>query len=135
MPLEDTVADVAVCCLSLMGLNWMDFVRRVLASLHDAPRCAAAADARRRCASREARRVLKPCGTLLVAEVASRMGEERGAAAFISAIEGVGFRAVARDYSRRLFYVFQFDRAPRRRGAPRAAPAAAVLKPCVYKKR
>lgn len=66
-PLEDSSVDIAVFCLSLMGTNYGDFLA-------------------------EARRILKPGGLVLVAEVASRF-EEQGAKDFVSAVARLGFAA------------------------------------------
>lgn len=67
-PLGESVADFAVFCLSLMGTNYGDFLV-------------------------EARRVLKPGGTVLVVEVASRF-EEQDPRAFKAAVGRLGFQAV-----------------------------------------
>lgn len=67
-PLAESVADFAVFCLSLMGTNYGEFLV-------------------------EARRVLKPGGTVLVVEVASRF-EEQDPRAFKAAVGRLGFQAV-----------------------------------------
>lgn len=60
------VVDIAVCCLSLMGTDWIKQIQ-------------------------EARRVLKAKGQLKVAEVTSRFGKG-GPSAFAKAVESVGFK-------------------------------------------
>jgi ribosomal RNA-processing protein 8 len=66
-PLGDSAVDVAVFCLSLMGTNYGEFLV-------------------------EARRIVRPGGYVLVAEVASRF-EGQDPAAFKRAVAGLGFVA------------------------------------------
>lgn len=66
-PLADGAVDVVVFCLSLMGTNYGEFVV-------------------------EARRILRPGGTVLVVEVASRF-EEQDPRAFKAAVARLGFEA------------------------------------------
>ncbi|NXL39578.1 RRP8 protein, partial [Glaucidium brasilianum] len=68
VPLAGESVDVAVFCLSLMGTNLQEILE-------------------------EANRVLKPGGTLLVAEVASRFEDTR---AFVSAMAQLGFKSVSK---------------------------------------
>lgn len=67
LPLGDKCADVAVFCLSLMGLNYLDFLE-------------------------EAARVLKDSGELLIAEVESRCKDWGG---FTAMVESLGFECRA----------------------------------------
>lgn len=136
VPLPDAALDAAVFSLSLMGTNYLDFVR-------------------------EARRTLKPGGALLVAEVESRFDGRHDA--FVRAVCALGFRHVATKPLARMFVMFDFERLAdgaaaqlrkkkqRRRkkqgGAGEAAAGAAghaarpslapapELKPCLYKRR
>lgn len=69
VPLPAASVDVAVFCLALMGTDYG-------------------------AALREARRVLRPGGTLLVAEVASRFEDQRPAP-FVEGVKKLGFRHLA----------------------------------------
>lgn len=66
VPLGDSCIDVTVFCLSLMGTNYPDFVK-------------------------EAWRILIPGGLLLIAEVASRFGDDKCMEMFVKGIERIGF--------------------------------------------
>ncbi|NXJ72733.1 RRP8 protein, partial [Rostratula benghalensis] len=68
VPLAAEAVDVVVFCLALMGTNLQEILE-------------------------EANRVLKPGGTLLVAEVASRFEDMR---AFLSAMALLGFKSVSK---------------------------------------
>eukprot|EP00466_Bigelowiella_natans_P016209 jgi/Bigna1/48775/estExt_Genewise1.C_310141 len=85
VPLEDGKLDAAVFCLSLMGTNLSDFIR-------------------------EARRCLRSNGTLLVAEVISRMSEhgQLNDKAFINAIESEGFKLTSRRILSKMFILMNF---------------------------
>lgn len=72
---EDGSVDIAVFCLSLMGTNWLEFVK-------------------------EASRVLKVDGYLLVSEVTSRIMSD---VAFLKIFEILGFKKI---YFVRFFYSF-----------------------------
>ncbi|NXF88494.1 RRP8 protein, partial [Eubucco bourcierii] len=104
VPLEAESVDVGVFCLALMGTNLQEILE-------------------------EANRVLKPGGTLLVAEVASRFENLR---TFLSAMAQLGFRSVSKDLSSSFFYLLEFTKT----GAPRGRPVPALrLRPCLYKRR
>ncbi|KAM7031407.1 ribosomal RNA-processing protein 8 isoform 1-T1 [Passerculus sandwichensis] len=104
VPLAAEAVDVAVFCLALMGTN----LQEILA---------------------EANRVLKPGGTLLVAEVASRFEDTR---AFLRAMTQLGFKTVSKDLSSSYFYVLEFTKT----GPARPGPAPGLrLRPCLYKRR
>ncbi|XP_030329345.1 ribosomal RNA-processing protein 8 isoform X2 [Strigops habroptila] len=104
VPLADQTVDVAVFCLALMGTNLQEILE-------------------------EANRVLKPGGTLLVAEVASRFEDMR---AFMSAMAQLGFKSVSKDLSSAFFHLLEFSKA----GSPRGRPAPGLrLRPCLYKRR
>jgi len=68
VPLGDESIDIAIFCLSLMGTNFLDFVR-------------------------EAHRVLKSGGSLKIAEVISRFTD---VGAFIKALNDVGFKLISK---------------------------------------
>lgn len=68
-PLDDASVDIVIFCLSLMGTNYGDFVR-------------------------EARRIIRDHGTLLVAEVSSRFESDKREM-FEAAVRAMGFRSIA----------------------------------------
>ncbi|NXX20839.1 RRP8 protein, partial [Podargus strigoides] len=105
VPLADGSVDVAVFCLALMGTN----LREILG---------------------EANRVLKPGGTLMVAEVASRFEDTR---AFVGAMAQLGFKSVSKDLSSAFFHLLEFAKT----GPPRHdLPLPGLrLRPCLYKRR
>lgn len=103
-PLKAETADVAVFCLSLMGTNLKDFLI-------------------------EANRVLKPRGTLKIAEVASRFDNVKF---FIKNVEACGFQLTNQDLNDKLFYYFNFKKSAE---VEKATLKSFSLKPCLYKKR
>ncbi|KAI9255319.1 methyltransferase-domain-containing protein [Sporodiniella umbellata] len=137
LPLEAGSVDVAVFSLSLMGTNYIDFLK-------------------------EAHRVLKPGGELKIAEVVSRFSDLDG---FISLLETLGFDFMDREEDNTMFVMLYFtkqaeDRALEeeddgmlaglsktqiralKKGAgvkksskKLQSKARELLKPCLYKKR
>ncbi|CAI9568910.1 unnamed protein product, partial [Staurois parvus] len=104
VPLLDGIVDIAVFCLSLMGKNLNDFLK-------------------------EANRVLKMEGVLLVAEVSSRFDDVRQ---FLTAIAQLGFKSVNKNTDNSHFYLFEFSKVRLARDASRHP--GLQLKPCLYKK-
>lgn len=105
-PLTAESVDVAVFCLSLMGINLKDFVM-------------------------EANRVLKPRGMLKIAEVASRFDNVKF---FISNVEKCGFTLLSKDMNDKLFYFFNFKKVTDAKEVADKVKNFS-LKPCLYKKR
>jgi ribosomal RNA-processing protein 8 len=102
VPLRDKAVHIAILCLALMGTNHVDFVS-------------------------EAHRILKPRGTLLVAEVTSRIGDEE---AFLQGMRHLGFRSIS-SWSNGYFNLYEFQKTKAKLGS---APDV-LLTACTYKKR
>ncbi|KAI8825720.1 methyltransferase-domain-containing protein [Fimicolochytrium jonesii] len=100
VPLEEGTVDVVVFCLSLMGTNFMDFVR-------------------------EAGRVLKVGGRLMIAEVVSRFPDFE---AFVEALQGLGFRMLKKDEKNKMFILFDFVKASDSADADDSHPITATQK-------
>nr|ACF81244.1 unknown [Zea mays] len=110
-PLEPSSIDVAIFCLSLMGINYPSYLE-------------------------EANRVLKPSGWLVIAEVRSRLDPSNGGAdpeKFSKAIIQLGFSLVSKDVKNRMFILFYF----RKKEKSKVAKSIdwPQLKPCLYKRR
>eukprot|EP00038_Savillea_parva_P004107 m.134174 g.134174 ORF g.134174 m.134174 type:complete len:514 (+) comp11377_c0_seq3:232-1773(+) len=106
VPLEDNSVDVAVFCLALMGVNYVDFLK-------------------------EAHRILKRKGSLLIYEVVSRIDSID---AFVETVEALGFRCGHRDATSTMFVELHFDRIDQR-GSTRKPSDPVPLHPCIYKRR
>ena len=111
VPLPDKSVDVAVFCLSLMGTNLADFVR-------------------------EAYRVLKPNGTVKIAEVRSRFEstdpKKDELKDFIGVLEKLGFDCTKKDRSNKMFVVLDLQKSLAREPDTKLEFSA---KPCIYKRR
>ncbi|EES04714.1 hypothetical protein BDA96_04G091400 [Sorghum bicolor] len=110
-PLEPSSIDVAIFCLSLMGINYPSYLE-------------------------EANRVLKPSGWLVIAEVRSRLDPNNGGAdpeKFSKAIIELGFSLVSKDVKNKMFILFYF----RKKEKSKLAKSIdwPQLKPCLYKRR
>nr|XP_018675714.1 PREDICTED: ribosomal RNA-processing protein 8 isoform X3 [Musa acuminata subsp. malaccensis] len=110
-PLDSSSVDVAVFCLSLMGTNYSNYLQ-------------------------EAKRVLKPSGWLLIAEVRSRFDPNTGGAdpeKFFEAVSQLGFSLVSKDFSNKMFVLFYFKKA--KKDSQVESIKWPELKPCIYKRR
>jgi len=110
------VVDVVVCCLSLMGTNWVGGIY-------------------------EACRILKQGGTLHIAEVTSRF---ISTSAFNSKVQSFGFELISENSPSTHFTLFEFKKiSPVPQGPARGEEGwdgrikqgEEILRPCVYKKR
>ncbi|KAK4346259.1 hypothetical protein RND71_032598 [Anisodus tanguticus] len=111
-PLESSSVDVAVFCLSLMGTDYPSFLQ-------------------------EARRVLKPRGWLLIAEVKSRLDPTTGGAdtnKFLKAICDLGFTIESKDFSNKMFVLFYLKKKEKQNSVDKELNWP-ELKPCIYKRR
>jgi SAM-dependent methyltransferase len=84
LPLEANSVDVAVFSLSLMGTNYLDFLK-------------------------EAHRVLKVGGELKIAEVVSRFSDLDS---FITLLEGLGFDFMDKEDDNKMFVMLYFTKQP-----------------------
>ncbi|XP_008784309.2 ribosomal RNA-processing protein 8 [Phoenix dactylifera] len=110
-PLDNSSVDVAVFCLSLMGTNFPNYLQ-------------------------EAKRVLKPRGWLLIAEVQSRFDPGNGGAdpdKFCEAINKLGFSLVSKDSTNKMFLLFYFKK--KEKISEVRNIEWPELKPCIYKRR
>ncbi|KAJ1675853.1 25S rRNA (adenine645-N1)-methyltransferase [Spiromyces aspiralis] len=112
VPLEDGSVDIVIFCLSLMGTNWLEFIR-------------------------EARRILKPrqVGELKVAEVVSRFTDID---AFLRQMDHEGFQLTKKDDSNKMFILMEWKKSKRQakmQADSDVANAAGLLKACIYKRR
>ncbi|KAK9895641.1 hypothetical protein P389DRAFT_160212 [Cystobasidium minutum MCA 4210] len=113
---DGAVVDVVVCCLSLMGNDWLGMIK-------------------------EARRVLKMNGKLKIAEVTSRFTDVKD---FIQLINAIGFKLIYKDESNTHFILFEFEKIPLQtckstflthRDEDKVTISQELLKPCIYKRR
>lgn len=112
LPLQSSSVDVAVFCLSLMGIDYGSFIK-------------------------EAARVLRTKGWLWIAEVQSRCVDEHGNSMLdklIASIEGLGFTLKSKSVDNTHFFTILFQKQgnPRNQNGSSSFP---VLRACLYKKR
>jgi len=119
LPLKNETIDICVFCLSLMGTNFLEFVK-------------------------EAHRVLIQDGILKIAEIESRI---TNSGLFILEICKLGFELVKKNDKNQYFHLFEFKKSKDTKKLQIMKQAAAknnknsknkdepVLKPCLYKKR
>uniref|UniRef100_A0A1D1XY34 Ribosomal RNA-processing protein 8 n=1 Tax=Anthurium amnicola TaxID=1678845 RepID=A0A1D1XY34_9ARAE len=111
-PLHSSSVHVAVFCLSLMGINFPNYLV-------------------------EATRVLRLHGWLLIAEVRSRFDPENGGADpenFCKAVHKLGFSLISKDLSSKMFVLFYFKKM-KETSAEVKGIGWPELKPCLYKRR
>ncbi|EOA17137.1 hypothetical protein CARUB_v10005401mg [Capsella rubella] len=110
--LESSSVDVAVFCLSLMGTNYSSYIK-------------------------EAHRVLRPSGMLLIAEVKSRFDPNNGGADpkdFVKAVCDLGFTSVLKDFSNKMFILLHFKKKEQLNSNEKKIKWP-ELKACLYKRR
>ncbi|KAL1213152.1 Ribosomal RNA-processing protein 8 [Cardamine amara subsp. amara] len=111
-PLESSSVDVAVFCLSLMGTNYSSYIK-------------------------EAHRVLRPSGWLLIAEVKSRFDPNNGGADpkdFVKAVCDLGFTSALKDFSNKMFILLHFKKKEQLNSNQKKIEWP-ELKACLYKRR
>ncbi|KAG4305570.1 hypothetical protein PORY_001126, partial [Pneumocystis oryctolagi] len=106
LPFNTSTIDVAIFCLSLMGTNYIDFLK-------------------------EAWRILKMNGKLWIAEVKSRFTDNEGTA-FCTALTSLGFSLVETDISNKMFMCLYFEKTHK---VNDKKDYGILLKSCVYKRR
>lgn len=109
VPLSEASVDVVIFCLSLMNTDHLQAIR-------------------------EAHRILKPNGSLWIAEVSSRLEGARGLKAFEEALQTLGFSITSKDMSNSVFFVLFANKVTAKIHKVKT-PSNSVLKPCLYKKR
>ncbi|KAK9456638.1 methyltransferase-domain-containing protein [Dipodascopsis uninucleata] len=139
VPLADESTHIVIFCLSLMGTNFLDFIK-------------------------EAHRILRPRGLLWISEIKSRFSDRDGAD-FVQAIRKLGFLHTETDASNLMFIRFSFfkpvserklkneiaeteklnekkrkmkfieEDEPYSSDADESKHTLPLLKPCIYKKR
>ena len=105
VPLGDKSTDIAVFCLSLMGTDFKNFIR-------------------------EARRVLRSKGHLIIAEVSSRVPN---ISEFVQGIEELGFSILEQNEPNSYFIELVFKKTKPKENKGKFE--GLTLKPCSYKKR
>jgi SAM-dependent methyltransferase len=109
VPLNAGTVDVGVFCLSLMGTNLADFIR-------------------------EAHRVLKEDGGLVIAEVRSRFESKNGRdefSDFLGVLSKLGFECSKEDRTNKMFLLLEFKKT----GVKPDGSVSFTAKPCIYKRR
>jgi ribosomal RNA-processing protein 8 len=109
VPLDARTVDVGVFCLSLMGTNLADFIR-------------------------EAHRVLKEDGVLVIAEVRSRFESKNGRDElrdFLDVMSQLAFGCTKEDRTNKMFLLLEFKKT----GDKPDASVSFTAKPCIYKRR
>lgn len=109
VPLKNSECDIAIFCLSLMGTNFIDFIK-------------------------ESYRILKPGGILIVAEITSRIISLKK---FVSIFHSLDFNLRKRKNIKNYFTLFVFRKGSINNVTNSITKhiESEVLKPCLYKKR
>lgn len=105
VPLEKESVDIAVLCLSLMGINFQDYLI-------------------------EASRVLKVGGTLYIAEVISRFENQD---MFVKCLKASGFKILTQNWSNKMFALIKLQKIKKKINVNKLT--SLKLGPCLYKKR
>lgn len=106
VPLDNDCVDVVIFCLSLMGINVVDFLV-------------------------EAHRVLRAGGLMKIAEVGSRFDNIKQ---FVHKVERLGFQLIGKKSGQKNYFImFEFKKKDLK--LAKAILPEIKLKPCIYKKR
>lgn len=116
VPLKEESCSVVIFCLSLMGTNFLDFIK-------------------------EASRILIKGGELWITEIKSRISDPK-CTEFIKAIENLGFKLRVFDDGNKMFTKFEFFKPIKNVKSGKVeeirgdkAEGEWLLKPCIYKRR
>jgi ribosomal RNA-processing protein 8 len=107
IPLDDNMIDIAIFCLSLMGNNFIDFIK-------------------------EAKRILKSNSLLIVCEITSRIVSND---IFINVFKKLGFVLRKQKNIHNYFSMFVFRLSSKNKDKLEEMNGHEILKPCLYKKR
>lgn len=107
--LPEASVDVVIFCLSLMNTDHLQAIK-------------------------EAHRILKPNGSIWIAEVSSRLEGAQGLKAFEESLQSLGFSVAFKDTSNSVFFILLASKVIAKIHKVKA-PCKPVLKPCLYKKR
>ncbi|KAG5519949.1 hypothetical protein PMAC_000226 [Pneumocystis sp. 'macacae'] len=106
LPLANSTIDIVIFCLSLMGTNYIDFLK-------------------------EAWRILKINGELWIVEIKSRFTDNKGNA-FCTALTSLGFSVIKTDISNKMFMCLYFKKVDK---IDSKKDYGILLKSCIYKRR
>jgi ribosomal RNA-processing protein 8 len=109
VPLEDSSVDICIFCLALMGKNFVDFIK-------------------------EAKRILKENGLLIVVEINSRIVSQDK---FIKIFTNQGFKT-SKDKDLNNYFKLLIFKVPANKNEGKnieIKDGTSILKPCIYKKR
>jgi ribosomal RNA-processing protein 8 len=109
LPLADSSIDITIFCLSLMGTNYKQFIK-------------------------EAFRVLKVGGLLIISEIVSRYSSVQD---FVAVVSNFGAKLVHQDDMNTYFNLLVFEKTENRKldSINHKVNWENLLKPCLYKKR
>jgi ribosomal RNA-processing protein 8 len=123
VPLKAGSVDIVIFCLSLMGVNFMDFLQEAFRILKDGYVLC--------CFVSYKQLIDLNSGELRIAEVSSRFPDVEE---FIETLSSIGFIIKQKDTSNKVFTLFQFKKKAAEKRTLQDSTSV-LLKPCLYKKR